>query len=340
MFNKIYEYLKKYIKENWLFLIIVAFVIAFNFYDTGYSIYKPGGTINSSDRVSGTNLNKSKGSFNMAYVGMLEGNLPFYLLAKVMPEWELVKNDDLTASSKEDINDTYTRDHLYYEEAISNATYVAFTKAKVSFKITDSKYYIIYLTDENKSKLKIGENITGYDNYKFTTLEKFIKYIQTKNVGDTINVKYEDGGEAKVTTSTVYEEKGQKYLGISVVTINKYESNYNIKIAEKTSESGPSGGFITALSIYNALTKEDLTGGKKIVGTGTIDIDGTVGEIGSVTYKLASAVKDHADIFLCPTKNYQEAIKYAKKHNYDIIIKDIATFDEAISYLERINNNE
>ena len=35
-----------------------------------------------------------------------------------------------------------------------------------------------------------------------------------------------------------------------------------------------------ALSFYNSLIDEDITGGKKISGTGTIDLDGNVGEIG------------------------------------------------------------
>jgi PDZ domain-containing protein len=107
-------------------------------------------------------------------------------------------------------------------------------------------------------------------------------------------------------------------------------------VKSKSNESGPSGGLITTLSIYDALIKKDLTKGYKIVGTGTISDDGTVGEIGSVTFKLASAVKDKADIFLCPKENYKDATKYAKKHKYDIIIKEVASFDEAVDYLNKL----
>ena len=108
----------------------------------------------------------------------------------------------------------------------------------------------------------------------------------------------------------------------------------NIKIKSKESESGPSGGLITALAIYDAITKEDITKGKKIVGTGTISQDGKVGEIGSVSYKIASAAKAKADIFLCPKENYKEAKKYAKKHNLKIKIKVVSTFEDAINYLK------
>ena len=48
---------------------------------------------------------------------------------------------------------------------------------------------------------------------------------------------------------------------------------------------------MTALAIYNYLTEEDITHGKTIVGTGTIDINGNVGLIGGVKYKLKVLLK-------------------------------------------------
>ena len=89
-----------------------------------------------------------------------------------------------------------------------------------------------------------------------------------------------------------------------------------------------------ALSIYDNLVSDDLTKGDKIIGTGTIDIDGNVGEIGGVKYKLIGAVNSKAKVFLCPKDNYEEAISIARERNYDIIIKSVETFDEALSYLK------
>lgn len=54
---------------------------------------------------------------------------------------------------------------------------------------------------------------------------------------------------------------------------------------------------MTTLEIYNSLTDDDLTKGYKIVGTGTIDMEGNVGMIGGVKYKLKGAIKKKADIF-------------------------------------------
>ena len=45
---------------------------------------------------------------------------------------------------------------------------------------------------------------------------------------------------------------------------------------------GPSAGSMFALGIIDALTPGDMTGGKDIAGTGTIEIDGQVGAIGGI----------------------------------------------------------
>ena len=89
-----------------------------------------------------------------------------------------------------------------------------------------------------------------------------------------------------------------------------------------------------SLAIYNAITKEDITKGKTIVGTGTIDINGNVGKIDGVKYKILGANKNKADLFICPKENYEEAIKIKEEHNLDLKIVSVSTFDEAINYLE------
>ena len=55
--------------------------------------------------------------------------------------------------------------------------------------------------------------------------------------------------------------------------------------------SGPSGGLAFTLTIIDELTPGNLTGGKKVAVTGTIDGDGTVGEVGGVPQKAVAAAR-------------------------------------------------
>ena len=91
------------------------------------------------------------------------------------------------------------------------------------------------------------------------------------------------------------------------------------------------------LTIYSYLNNIDLTHGKKIVGTGTIDRNGNVGEISGIKYKLMGAVKEKADIFLVPQgENYIEARNLKNEKSYDIDIVPVETFKEALKYLKEL----
>lgn len=335
--NKLKNDILNYIKDNFKEIIFLIIFTCFCFYDTGYSIYKPGGIINVDERIKGDNLYKSEGSFNMAYVGFMEGKAPIYLFAKLMPNWEIVKNEDIVVDD-ENMKTTMLRDRLDYKLAMNNALYVALNYSNTKYEIKDEKHYIYYLTKENESQLEVGDELISYDNNKYTNLNDFKNYINSLNVGDKIKLEYIRDGKNRFSDVTIYEEEGNKLLGISIVSLLDIETDKNIEITSKASESGPSGGLMTTLSIYNALTKEDLTGGKRIVGTGTIDRDGNIGKIGGVNYKIASAIKKKADIFICADDNYEEVMEEVNKHNYKIKIVHGSTFKEIVNHLKEVNH--
>ena len=87
------------------------------------------------------------------------------------------------------------------------------------------------------------------------------------------------------------------------------------------------------LTIYNAISDEDIIKGRNISGTGTISSDGTVGEIDGVNYKIMGAAREGMDIAFVPSSNYEEAVETKEKYNYDIEIIKVDTFDELVEYL-------
>jgi PDZ domain-containing protein len=74
---------------------------------------------------------------------------------------------------------------------------------------------------------------------------------------------------------------------------------------------GPSAGLMFALGIVDKASPEDLTGGRVIAGTGTIDDAGTVGPIGGIPQKLLGAGAAGATFFLVPDANCAEAVRNA-----------------------------
>jgi len=248
-----------------------------------------------------------------------------------------VKNESITYDESDNIEETINIDKYYLEESISNAYMLAFSKAGIDYEIVESNNYITYVYEKAKTDLKLFDNIKKYDNIEFTTFNAMQRYITEKDVGDKVEFLVERNNKEIICYAELIDIDGVAKVGVSAATINKYKSNPEIELTSKNSESGSSGGFMMTLAIYDAITKEDITHGLKIAGTGTIDAEGNVGEIGGVTYKLSGAVKQKVDVFLVPEANYEDALNYKKKHNFNIELVSISTFDEAIEYL---NNKE
>src|SRR4029077_13569482 len=69
---------------------------------------------------------------------------------------------------------------------------------------------------------------------------------------------------------------------------------------------GPSAGLMFALGRYDELTPGDLTQGRTIAGTGTIEPSGKVGPIGGIADKVVAAERVGATVFLVPKDNWGE----------------------------------
>lgn len=334
MFNKIYEFFIKFIRENWLFLILTIFLLICVFGRVPYEVSMPGGTIDLENRVTvNGEIAEIKGSFNMAYVTVSQGSVPNVLLGLILPDWEVSKISDSTFEN-ETIEDANKRSKLYLEQSKNYATVVAMDAAGIDYEISNKINYVAYISEKANTDLKIGDNIVECNGKIVTDINEVSATVQEKSVGDKISFKVSRDGKEIDAYAIVYEENDKKYVGVSAITTFDIDSETKVDITSKSSESGPSGGLMMTLMVYNALTNQDMTHGKKIVGTGTISLDGTVGEIGGVKYKLMGAVKENADVFLVPEANYQEAMEVKKKKKYNIEIVSVKTLQDAIDYLE------
>lgn len=335
MFAKLYAYIKNFIKENFRFLLLLtALYLVFNI-ELPYVIYSPGGYISLNDRVVVEGGYESEGELGMAYVSQIRPSIPFVLASFIIPNWDLQKASEVTLEN-ESIEDMNAREKMYLENAIDSAIIASFTLTENDVEIIDVQNHIEYITGSAQTTLELGDIILSVDGMDYENIEELSNYIQTLNVGDTVSFTVLRDEKEKKATAKIYEEEGKKMVGLMSIPTYEYETDPDVDVKFKASEAGPSGGLMTALSIYNALVKEDITGGKKIIGTGTIDLEGNVGEIGGVKYKLIGAVKKDAEVFLCPKENLEEALKLKIENDYDIKIIGVATLQDAIKALQEV----
>lgn len=337
MFSKLYSKIKQYIiKEKYFFLFIIAFLVFANI-PLPYAIYATGGTIDLDSKIILKTIKEEKGSMNLTYVSQFQGDGLTVLLSFIIPNWDLVSNkeityEDLTIEETEDI------DKLMYEEAIQNAIFVAYKSANKIITIKDYHNFVIGRMKEADTDLDIKDEIITIDGISFDNIKEYKAIIEKHDIGDKLylDVINKDGKKEQKYV-TVFEKDGNKVTGIYIVTEYDYETSPKISFEEGSTEYGPSGGFMMSLAIYNKLVEQDLTHGLTIAGTGTIDQDGNVGEIGGLKYKMLGAEKNKVDLLFVPNENnYEEALEIKEENNLTMKIVGVSTLDDAITYLEQL----
>lgn len=336
MSNKRYAKIKTFIKEYYKFILFVIIFQAVLLFPIPYVINTSGGLLEANKRVIVEDGYKSKGSFNLCYVSEIKANVSTLFLSLFNKDWDFIKVEEVKYDH-ETLEDAEYRSRLLLKQAQQTAVMVAYKKANKEIKINNTNFFIAYIDKNVDSNLKIGDELLKINNQEITEYNQILDIIEKHSIGDILTLTIKRDNKILEVETKIYELEKEKRIGLLLIPIYDYELNPEVEFVNNTRESGSSGGLMTTLEIYNNLVEQDLTNGKKIAGTGTIDIDGNVGEISGVKYKLAGAVKENSDIFLVPSgENYKEAIKEQKEHNYDIEIVEVKTFYEALDYLKKL----
>lgn len=339
MLQKLKNFYVTYIEEDIKFYIFLILFSIICFIPLNYYVTVGGGISDASSRIKVEDSYSSDGSFNISYVTQADANILIYLVSFLFPTWERESADLYKYTKEESFDDIQFRSDLDLTSTNGTATYWAYTLAgKETTLISEKNYVVAVYPDEYPTELKIRDEIVSIDGKKIQKINELVDYLQEKNVGDTVKIQIVRKGKDKEVESTIYEVDGVHILGINVQCVREYDTEPDVEVKFKKKESGPSGGLITTLEMYNQLTEEDLTKGKTIAGTGTIEEDGSIGEIGGITHKILGAVKAHADIFLSPGgDNYKEAKEYIKKKKLKIKLIEVDTIQDAIEKLENLS---
>ena len=323
--------MKKIIKENKSFIISVAIILILFYIKLPYYVNAPGGTIDISNRISYKNKIETKGSLNMLYVTEYVASIPTYLMTYINKDWDLESINENQVSN-ESVKEINYRNKILLENSINNAKYAAYKEAGKKINIVSKKTVVIGTTLDNG--LKIGDEILKINNKEVENINTIKNEISNLNIGDKINLLIKRNQKNKNVEIEIKKSGKSKIIGTMVVTNYEYKTNPKIKLNFKPSESGSSGGMMLALTIYSAISGDDLLKGRNIAGTGTIDINGDVGEISGIKYKIIGAHNNKMDIVLVPSANYKEAQSIAKKRKYKMKIVEVKNLKDAIDYLK------
>lgn len=188
-------------------------------------------------------------------------------------------------------------------------------------------------------RLSPDEVILAVDGRPTMLASEAVGLIRAHKPGDVVRLEVrsvEGAVRTEQVTLAVNPRRPGGFLGVSILTKDqRFDYPFDVSI-DSGKIGGPSAGLAYTLGVLDALTAGELTGGKKVATTGTMEIDGTVGNVGGVAQKTAAVRDEGADYFLVPPSEYEEARSHAGD---DLKVMKAGSLSEALAALSDLGGD-
>lgn len=180
-----------------------------------------------------------------------------------------------------------------------------------------------------------GDVIVGIDGAPVTSHHDVVDLLAGRRPGTVAQVTVDPVGPAgpQSSTLTLDAAPGQPdlaFLGATLATLDpRFDFPIPIEIAVEQI-GGPSAGLAFTLEVLDVLTAGDLTGGQRVAATGTIGLDGSVGEVGGVAQKTAAAKREGVALLLVPGAELEQARRLAGE---DLTVEAVDNLSQALGVL-------
>jgi len=224
------------------------------------------------------------------------------------------------------------------EHSQSTAVVVALRLAGYAVPLQEEVVEVVSILEESSAQgvLQPGDQLLRLNGESIQNVDHLFAQIREQDPGTPIELEVERAGERRrlaFSPTPPVEPGNPPWLGMTVQTV-RLEADLPFAVAIRPHKivGGSSAGLMFTLAVYNLITPEDLTGGRWIAGTGTINLDGVVGPIGGIKQKVAAAEAAGAEYFLVPPANYEEARRVERR----IKVVEVATVKQAIDFLRSL----
>jgi len=177
-------------------------------------------------------------------------------------------------------------------------------------------------------ELFVGDLVVAIDGRSIESTRDARLAIDGVPLGEPVPFRVRAGGETHEVELVRERCAGSDEPLVGIRMIDAFP--FDIEIASGV-VGGPSAGLMFSMGLYDALTPGDLTGGRTIAGTGTIDTAGEVGGISGIADKVIGAERAGATVFLVPEANMHE-LRGVDTGEMQLI--SVATFEDAVEALE------
>jgi Lon-like protease len=319
--------------------IAVVIILVGSIVRLPYVIYSPGSAtpVNDVVRISGTRTYRHQGDvlFLTVAVSRDRPNVWRWLAAELDDDSQVVgENDYLQGASRKTVQH---ENEIAMTDSQLAAKKVALEKLgyKVTASGTGARVDAVFKDSPAAGHLRTGDVITAIDGEPVRLRDEVGPIVRAQPVGSTFVFTVTRHGRTRsesirTEAAPSGELRGKPFIGIVPSTEDlKLDFPLHVTI-DPGSVTGPSAGLAFTLTLIDELSPGNLTGGKDVAVTGTMDLDGHVGEVGGVPQKTATAIGAGAKLFLVPTAEVEQARERAGSA---MKVVGVRTIDDALRAL-------
>lgn len=187
--------------------------------------------------------------------------------------------------------------------------------------------------------LEPGDRLIEADGVALDGVEDLSRVVGAKRPGDTVELVIDrpQVGEFTATVELTASPTEPERTIVGFVPFDTRRVVLPFELSIDTGRiGGPSAGLAFTLTLIDQLTPGELTGGRNIAVTGTMELDGSVGPIGGLRQKASAVAQAGVEVFLVPSAQRDDDIEAARLAAGDgVEIIPVATLDEALDALAR-----
>ncbi|MCU1655991.1 MAG: Endopeptidase La [Pseudonocardiales bacterium] len=291
-------------------LFVVLFVLALTL-PVPYVILSPGPTYNTlgADQsgnqiivIKGTAQKHTTGNLNMTTVNVSTQSLTAFA---ALDGW-LLHNEVVVpkssiyppGQSQKQVDQQNTQDF-----AQSQDDAIAAASCELGYP---AKFGVIVVQGGSpaQNKLQPADVLKTLDGHPVDSAAKLTALLQTQSPGKAVSIAVTRAGKpVTVSLTLAAAAAGKKGARIGIEVGPVCAAPFSVDLGLGNQIGGPSAGLMFALGIMDKVGPVDLTKGRYIAGTGTIDPTGNVGAIGGIQLKMIAARHAGATVFLAPAGN-------------------------------------
>lgn len=333
-------------KRPWVLGILVLLLVVGTFaaarWELPYYAYRPGSVRDTSAliTVDGAETYDAEGSISYTTVSLRQLTLFGYIDAKLDDDVEIVDEEQILGPRNADENRKFNLQLMDTSKQV--ATQVALEKLgyEVDLSVAGERVIEVVADSPADGVMEPGDMIIAVEGEPIDDPGDLQRILSDNHPGEHVDVKlrpFTSSGEKDVDLelAAAEDDPDRGIMGVKVQP-DGVEFHFPFDVQFDTGDvGGPSAGLAFTLGLLDKLTPGELTGGQPVAVTGTINADGTVGQIGGSAQKAAAVKRAGIKVFLVPSADYEEAVEHAG----DVKVVKVDTLDDALAALTELGGD-